>query len=762
MKILILGKSYIFGILYFPPEHATEVGENLRVHLINAVLGIYEAYSPYSILLAGDFNRLDTYDITLHTTLNLVFDGPTRKQAALDKIFCNLDMQVHSAKSLVSSDHLALIGTIACKIPVEKRFVEIRDQRHSNKLELGSLLRSADFSALYAEDDPNEKTTQLTSILQVCLNLCCPKKKVQITSRDPPYMSPLVKILCRKKNCLIRKGRLKEAEMVSLRIKSAIYQNCSSKRGRANTKEWWNYIRHHTGRSSKGSHWQLFNASDFNKYYSKVCRTDNYQKPSVPNINECDYPEFNILEVYSVLRQQKRSAPGIDGLPHWIYSEFAEFIAEPLTNIVNACIRKGVFPNCLKLSKVIPLPKTNNPDKVSDYRPVSLTPIISRIIERLLYNKFLKPIYANNLSKRQHGFRPQGSTSNTLIAVQNHIANFQQLGYNYVRVFSLDLSKAFDKLPHNIILTAYSTLEPHLHPNVLSVIMDFHFGRSQLVEYKGEKSDIETTNCGCPQGGVNSPVSYNLSVRELDVFCYVQSELEGFADDNYVVCAGFYDKTSKLFLDHAEIEIQFVKDFFSRKGLILNEAKSKEIIIKFDNVGKLVNLKPVIGIPQVSEFKALGILVDDKISFEAHIDSIVKRTASNLFLLLRLKRLGFSKRELWVLYNALVVSVFTYGITVWGAATNSKLLKIDRIQKRAVRHGIIDAFEPILSILKNRDDHLFQQISRYDQHPLRRFIPERELYAEQHLRQRRPPVGSLKKEWQLSIFPHRYLRTFSC
>ncbi len=129
-----------------------------------------------------------------------------------------------------------------------------------------------------------------------------------------------------------------------------------------------------------------------------------------------------------------------------------------------------------------------------------------------------------------------------------------------------------------------------------------------------------------------------------------------------------------------------------------------------------------------------------------------------MFLLLRLKQFGYSASELRHLYNSLPLPVMTYGICVWGGARKGLLDKIDLVQKRAVRYGIIDQFGCIQSIVKHEDAKLFKSASTNDHHPLRSTVPNRSCYSERKLRKRLPPCSQATLEKTLSIFPNRYLR----
>ena len=187
----------------------------------------------------------------------------------------------------------------------------------------------------------------------------------------------------------------------------------------------------------------------------------------------------------------------------------------------------------------------------------------------------------------------------------------------------------------------------------------------------------------------------------------------------------------------------------------MNASKSLELLVNFGNgsVPELASVK------RQKVVKILVVLFDERLSFEEHISEMCKKANAKLFLILRLKRLGFSDHELSMLYNALVLSALTYCCSAWGGASQGLLRKVDIIQRKAVRLGIISSFIPITTIIRNSDERLYQKIIDVgEDHVLFNTLPKRTVYAASKLRSKLPPVVKSKSEKELSIFPHRLLR----
>ena len=166
------------------------------------------------------------------------------------------------------------------------------------------------------------------------------------------------------------------------------------------------------------------------------------------------------------------------------------------------------------------------------------------------------------------------------------------------------------------------------------------------------------------------------------------------------------------------------------------------------------------GIDRKSSVKLLGILFDEKLSFNDHVKCITKRANAKLYVVFRLRRIGFSIRELTLLYRALVLPTLTYCCSVWGGTSDENLRKIDSVQSKAVRLGIINEYTPIKDIIRISDEKLYRQILDQGENlVLHEILPER-ARGTSGSREKRPPVKETKFEHELRLFPSRILRSY--
>jgi len=190
------------------------------------------------------------------------------------------------------------------------------------------------------------------------------------------------------------------------------------------------------------------------------------------------------IEIRKHILSLKNSSPGWDEITGKILKETHECILKPLTYVFNLSLSQGVFPSELKIAKVIPLYKGDSKFIVSNYRPVSVLPVFSKILEKLMYTRLFSFINKNNLLyKLQFGFRPEHSTCLALISLIDKITDALEKG-DFVLGLFLDFSKAFDCINHEIL---YLKLEHYgIRGMALKWFRSYLSNREQFVTFLGE------------------------------------------------------------------------------------------------------------------------------------------------------------------------------------------------------------------------------------------------------------------------------------
>ena len=157
-------------------------------------------------------------------------------------------------------------------------------------------------------------------------------------------------------------------------------------------------------------------------------------------------------EVSEILSSLKNSAPGYDNLSAELLKVVSVAIVKPLTHIFNLSFSSGIVPQELKMAKIIPIYKAEDPAIFTNYRPISILPSISKILEKLAYDRLLGYLDKNEiLYKHQYGFRKSRSTSMAITHFTNELHRANDNKEHTIGIF-LDLSKAFDTVDHPILL----------------------------------------------------------------------------------------------------------------------------------------------------------------------------------------------------------------------------------------------------------------------------------------------------------------------
>ena len=241
----------------------------------------------------------------------------------------------------------------------------------------------------------------------------------------------------------------------------------------------------------------LSDAEKVNEYFagiscSRFYNTENVTAFRPSSQSDChDYHPIYAYEVERMLSKVSKTAPGPDNLPYWIFKNCSYELAEAIAHIFNCSLRSGVLP-CQWLTAVItPAPKISNPQNFSDFRPISVTPLLSRVLEKFVTNRWLQPaIAAAGLIDDQFAFRRTGSTTCALTYFMHHITRMLE-NNSFVRCLLVDFSKAFDRVAHVVLLQKLSKLKlPEYILNWLISLISFLTGRSHTTRCLGTESIV--------------------------------------------------------------------------------------------------------------------------------------------------------------------------------------------------------------------------------------------------------------------------------
>ena len=259
------------------------------------------------------------------------------------------------------------------------------------------------------------------------------------------------------------------------------------------------------------------------------------------DLNSFDFQQITTSEVKKLLKEiDIKKAVGVDTIPPKLIKIGADIIADSLTQAINCCLRQGIFPDNAKIASVVPVDK-GKPDKydVLNYRPVSILDTFSTIYENVIKNQLVS-YFDKYLSSFISAYRKNYSTQQALIRLLEE--QRKKLDENcIVGAVLIDLSKAFECIPHNLIiakLAGYGT-----ETETLRLIYSFLKSRKQCVKINSTYSNYNETISGVPQGSILGPILFKLSINNLFFFMEIAS-MHNFADNNTLSAWG--ETLSKL------------------------------------------------------------------------------------------------------------------------------------------------------------------------------------------------------------------------
>ena len=385
-------------------------------------------------------------------------------------------------------------------------------------------------------------------------------------------------------------------------------------------------------------------------------------------------------ELLNIVHNAKdKKSKGYDGIDMCMLKKIIPHILTPLRHICNTSLSQGIFPDEMKIARIIPLFKSGDKQNVSNYRPISLLPQFSKILEKIFNNRLMNFLNSNNLLYlRQYGFRKNMSTSMAIMELVENITNAMDNGKFTIGVF-IDLKKAFDTVDHNILVTKLD------HYGIRGVakkwLSSYLENRKQYVCFNGTDSGFLPVSCGVPQGSILGPSLFLLYINDL---CNVSTRLTSilFADDTSCFIEGtdLSDMCIQL-----STEMNKLSTWFKTNRLSLNVSKTNCMIFGRSNQPDhhRVYIDNIV-IERVDCNKFLGVIIDSKLSWSDHVSYIRHKMSKNLSVMHRVKWL-LNNSALYMIYCTLVLPYISYCCEIWGNTYKTRVQPLYIIQKRAIR-----------------------------------------------------------------------------
>ncbi len=721
-------KPVVVGVVYRPPGTNTELFNAEFGAIVNALSASKTQYyimGDFNIDLINQENKHSNDFLNMMTANSSVplIDKPTRvtdlTATLIDNIFTDITHVQYTHTGILTvgiSDHLPVFCLNSnCKSKENKRDqYEYRKVTEEKIQQFKHTLERETWHQEYNEFNPNAAYLSFSSKFTTLYNFYFPLKrtKFRYNKTSKPWYSLGLLSSIRHKTKLYRQA-LKSGTIYD-REKYRVYRNrlnhvlrCAEKRYYSdklafvqnNLRETWKILKYVIS-CDRGMQfpteflWEdksITNKKDiangFNSYFinvgpnlaSKIPHTDGHINDYLGNNINTNFfltpiVVNEVLQVANNLNTTK--SPGIDAISPRIVKSTIDSFADVLTDIFNKSYQQGIVPNLLKIAMIIPLYKDGERKLFSNYRPISILPCISKILERLTYNRLVSYFISNNLfSNSQFGFRKGHSTYMALLKLVDQLTVNHDNDLTTVAIF-LDLSKAFDTIDHSILLKKLH------HYGVRGItndwIKDYLSNRTQYVSFNGTLSEGRVIRCGVPQGSILGPLLFIIYINDF-INTSALANFLLFADDTNIFFSHNDPHQLSTVIEH---ELPKIETWFKLNKLSLNIKKTHYMV--FGKRAANLDWLKVGDYDQVTETKFLGVIIDSNMTWSAHISQTSKKVARAIGVLNKARKC-LPVKTLLTLYSTLVLPHLNYCNIIWASNYPTRLKPLVTLQKRAIR-----------------------------------------------------------------------------
>ena len=707
-------------------------------------------------------------------SLSQVMSEPTRvvsnSSSLIDLAFVSFLGMVQLCETLpplANSDHLGVHLKLSARIRKSTPKPHVRRIWRYNYADFDKameLLDEIEWESLLNESDVDLYWSALKNYFLQVMEVCIPNAIVKV-KKDLPWLNHDIKKAIQKRDSLYR--RLKRSGTPANRGKYStmrnrvVYLMRESKRNffnklnQATTKEFWKLLKllNHNhdstiptledrGTSIDSS---IDKANALNRFFYS-CFNNN-----CPVLSECssvfeleaEYcPKYLLSTEESVFdllaNLDVTKSTGCDGISPKMLKSTASSIALLLSKLINLSISTGKFPKEWKLARVVPIPKGKSKSSLGGYRPISILPVVTKIIERHVGDLILAHLsnYAP-ISPRQWGFMTHRSSVSALIKVFDNWAQALDEGHEICVIF-FDVRKAFDRVPHQLLLQQMQHM--NLSPYLLRWLHDYLSNRSQFVAVEGEKSSTLPVISGVPQGSVLGPLLFITYINDVVTVVSPESEINMFADDIalYRVIKAPGDYTA------LQGDVDSIGAIVTSKHLEFNTDKCRMMVISRKR-SNLIPSPPLYlngsQLDQVKSYKYLGVTITSNLSWLPHITSLCNKTRRLVGMVYRKFYQHSDSRTLLKLYLSIIRPHIEYASPVWDPYHKTEIEAIESVQKFALKMCLKSwssnyeqlLLEARLPTLKVRSElslgHLYKIINKLTYYPeppiIQRKIPYR-------------------------------------
>ena len=548
------------------------------------------------------------------------------------------------------------------------------------------------------------------TILQIAKEYI-PCHKITIYPKDKPWITHEIKKTIKKRNQLYRRyertrnihhyevyskvktevnSRITEAKV---QHKSKLVKKLTSLR--SNPKNFWNIAKQVYGSTVKKSIPTLIEdgeqysttdekANILAKYFASQSKKpdvpENYITPEIPPDNEANTLQNLTVteeEVYTVLRKLKTGkAGGPDNLNNELLKMTARSITPSMTLLFNRILSTGIYPDVWKQANISPVFKKGDRQKKKNYRPVSLLSSTGKVLERLVFNKVYDYCKNNDLlTWRNSGYKNMDSTTNRLIYIVNKIYKHMDNKEDTCLVF-LDQSKAFDRIHHESL--TYKMRRMGIEGTLLNLLNNYLCNRQSRVVMDGSKSKWYHLTAGVPQGSILGPLLFLIYTN--DLVDNLECDIHLYADD--AVLMTHYKENKEESFQKMNRDLQRLNEWATKWFMSFNPTKTKYMVVTATETPNPDLQLDGINIEKVRSYSQLGLILNEKMNWDAHIDNIISKANKKIGLIWRLSN-HVPRFAVEIIYTTYIRPQLEYCVVIYNNCTKETSTRLESCQRRA-------------------------------------------------------------------------------
>lgn len=630
----------------------------------------------------------------------------------IDVLFSNEENMVSDVNinpPLGKSDH-SLISFNFCGYTQRTSGTERLNYNKADFDKMKSLL-DKDWHGILSGKDIDGQWEIFAHTLRYASQNCIPMRRTNTNRRNKNGIQLSRKLQCklRRKERLWRKYRKNGEQDIYeqyKRVRNQVrrlsrdtmkkYEEDIAKSAKDNPKRFWSYVKSKS--KTRASISNLYRNSDktelteneseianvLGDFFSSVFTVE--PDDDLPSINKKDVPTINNIEI-SIDTVRKKleeldisKSPGPDNINPRILKEMSDILAEPIYIIFENSLRTGELPKEWKTAHISAIFKKGDKKEACNYRPVSLTCIICKLLEKIVRENMVKHMKMHNLfNEKQYGFISGRSTVLQLLAVIDDWTDTLDNGGS-IDVAYCDYMKAFDKVSHRRLihkLSIYGFGETYI-----KWITNFLSERKQKVIVNGHESTWKDVTSGIPQGSVLGPMLFVIFINDITENLKNDSQVYLYADDTKI----YREIASSRDRELLQEDIYSMCEWSDKWLLKFHPDKCKTMTIgRTDGENRGYRLRPDLPPMEISDAeKDIGVVIDNKLAFNKHLAEKVKKANSVLGAIRR----SFEYMDISTfkkLYTALVRPHIEYAHAVWSPYKKKDITTIENVQKRATK-----------------------------------------------------------------------------